>query len=223
MLPLARAERHELPVVCCLLANLNSLTTDFVIRTKLTYIHLSYFVLKQIPVVPPQNYSAEDVRFIVPRVLELVYTANDVAAFAQDIYEDADDELRRYIEEQYQHSSSATVLRKGESLPAFGWNSTRRAQLRAELDAYYAHLYGLTREEICYVLNPKDVLGCEFPSETFRVLKEREEKEFGEYRTGRLVLAAFDKLTESSRFRDDVAKRASAFELPSTKTLVAVQ
>lgn len=69
MLPLARAQQHELPLVCCLLANLNSLTTDFVIRTKLTYIHLSYFVLKQIPVLPPQNYSLEDVRFIVPRVL----------------------------------------------------------------------------------------------------------------------------------------------------------
>lgn len=115
------------------------------------------------------------------------------------------------------------MLRKGGALPTFGWDSTRRAQLRAELDAYYGHLYGLTRAEICYVLNPKDVLGSEFPSETFRVFREREQKEFGEFRTRRLVLAAFDKLSESVRFRDDIVKRRSAVELLPTKTLVAVQ
>jgi hypothetical protein len=29
----------------------------------------------------------------------------------------------------------------------FRWDEVRRAQLRAELDAYYARLYGLTRDE----------------------------------------------------------------------------
>jgi len=29
--------------------------------------------------------------------------------------------------------------------------------LRAELDAYYAKLYGLTRDELRYILDPKDV------------------------------------------------------------------
>ena len=28
------------------------------------------------------------------------------------------------------------------------------AQLRAELDAYYARLYGLTRDELRYILDP---------------------------------------------------------------------
>ncbi|MDD1777503.1 MAG: hypothetical protein LUQ65_04985 [Candidatus Helarchaeota archaeon] len=32
------------------------------------------------------------------------------------------------------------------------------------------------------------------PGETFRVLKEKEEKQYGEYRTRRLVLEAWDKL-----------------------------
>ena len=35
-----------------------------------------------------------------------------------------------------------------------------------------------------------DVMGPAYPSETFRVLKNREIKEYGEYRTARLVLAA---------------------------------
>jgi hypothetical protein len=33
-----------------------------------------------------------------------------------------------------------------------------------------------------------------FPGETFRVLKEKEEKQYSEYRTRRLVLEAWDKL-----------------------------
>jgi hypothetical protein len=34
-----------------------------------------------------------------------------------------------------------------------------RAQVRAELDAYYARLYGLTRDELPHILDPKEVHG----------------------------------------------------------------
>jgi hypothetical protein len=57
--------------------------------------------------------------------------------------------------------------------------------------------------------NPPDVMGPDYPSETFRVLKERETKEFGEYRTQRLVLEAWDRL-ETGDLRT-VAARASTF------------
>ena len=63
-----------------------------------------------------------------------------------------------------------------------------------ELDACYARLYGLTRDELRYILDPADVMGEDYPSETFRVLKNNEVREFGEYRTQRLVLEAWDKL-----------------------------
>ena len=78
----------------------------------------------------------------------------------------------------------------------FRWDDPpgRRAQIRAELDAYYARLYGLTRDELRYILDPKEVHGEDFPGETFRVLKEKEIKQFGEYRTRRLVLDAWDNL-----------------------------
>jgi hypothetical protein len=33
------------------------------------------------------------------------------------------------------------------------WDEAERAQLRAELDAAYFHLYGLDREEVHYVLD----------------------------------------------------------------------
>jgi len=45
------------------------------------------------------------------------------------------------------------------------------------------------------VLDPADVKGPDYPSETFRVLKKNEIARFCEYRTARLVLAAYDQLT----------------------------
>ena len=126
-----------------------------------------FFIVKQLPVLPPYRYSRADIDFIAPRVLELTYTAWDLQPFAQDM---------------------------GYHGDPFTWNPDRRAHLRAELDAYYAHLYGLTRDELRYILDPSDIYGPDFPSETFRVLKNNEIKQFGEYRTQRLVLEAWDKL-----------------------------
>jgi len=82
----------------------------------------------------------------------------------------------------------------GFPLPPFKWEEDRRAILRAELDAYYAKLYGLTEEELRYILDPTDVYGEDFPSETFRVLKEKETRLYNEYRTKRLILEAWVQL-----------------------------
>ncbi len=46
-----------------------------------------------------------------------------------------------------------------------------------------------------FILDPADVMGEDYPSETFRVLKNKELREYGEYCTQRLVLEAWDKLT----------------------------
>ena len=81
--------------------------------------------------------------------------------------------------------------------PPFVWNEERRAHLRAELDAWYARAYGLTRDELRYVLDPADVMGADYPSETFRVLKTNEIARYGEYRTARLVLQAWDREEET--------------------------
>lgn len=106
----------------------------------------------------------------------------------------------------------------------------REHRLRAELDAYYARLYGLTRKQLRYILDPADLTereladildpweevsdpldpqgyaertarsdpstgsGQAFPGETFRVLKEKELRQYGEYRTRRLALEAWKSL-----------------------------
>jgi len=71
-----------------------------------------------------------------------------------------------------------------------------------------------------YILDPKEIFGPDFPSESFRVLKEREIKEYGEYRTQRFVLEAFDELAKSDRFRDEMTKRVSSLEFPNKRSSV---
>jgi hypothetical protein len=75
----------------------------------------------------------------------------------------------------------------------FPWDEDRRALLRAEIDARIARLYGLTRDQLRYILDPADVMGPSYPSETFRVLQKNERDKYGEYRTRRLVLEAWDR------------------------------
>ena len=84
--------------------------------------------------------------------------------------------------------------------PPFAWDEDRRAHLRAALDAFYARAYGLTRDELRYILDPTDVKGPDYPSETFRVLKEKEIRHHGEFRTRRLVLAAWDRMEAGGEF-----------------------
>lgn len=150
-----------------LLSNLNNIVFDYIARQKIPGVNMNFFIVYQLPVIPPDAYSKVDIDFIAPRVLELVYTAWDLKPFAEDM---------------------------GYDGPPFKWDEERRALLQAELDAYYAKLYGLTRDELRYILDPQDVYGPNFPGETFRVLKEKEIKQFGEYRTRRLVLEAWDRL-----------------------------
>lgn len=57
-----------------------------------------------------------------------------------------------------------------------------RAQLRAEIDAYVAHLYGLSRDDFAYILD------------TFPVLKKKEERAFGEFMSKRKCLEEFDRI-----------------------------
>ena len=129
--------------------------------------NINYFMVEQFPILTPSAYSQAAVDFIQPRVLELTYSAHDLKPWAEDL---------------------------GYDGPPFIFDPERRAMLRAELDAFYAHLYGLNRDELRYILDPADVMGPDYPSETFRVLKTNEIRQFGEYRTQRLVLEAWDRL-----------------------------
>jgi hypothetical protein len=152
---------------CALLANLNSIPLDFACGFKIGGTDIRKHNFFQLPILPNEVYSKSDLSFIVPRVLELTYTDMGFKNFALDLDYNG---------------------------PPFRFDPDRRVLLRAELDAYYAHLYGLSRYELRYILDPADVMGPDYPSETFRVLKNNEIRQFGEYRTQRLVLEAWDRL-----------------------------
>jgi hypothetical protein len=55
-----------------------------------------------------------------------------------------------------------------------------------------------TPRELKNILEPADVHDPDFPGETFRVLKQKEQAKFGEYRTRRLVLEAWDRQERES-------------------------
>ena len=173
------------------IANANSLAFDYVARQKIGGMHMTYGFLRQLPVLPPTAYTLADLAFIVLRVLELTYTAWDLAPFAQDILVEVGTETwNRWFPHNPVSLSPPLPL----SPSPFKWDEERRALLRAELDAYYARLYGLNEEELRYILDPTDVYGPDFPGETFRVLKEKEMRQYGEYRTRRLVLEVWGRL-----------------------------
>ncbi|WP_020547749.1 hypothetical protein [Nonomuraea coxensis] len=92
-------------------------------------------------------------------MLELSYTARDTVGLARDL---------------------------NDSGKPFEWNEDRRARIRAELDAYFFHLYGTIREDVDYTL------------ETFRSeigdLKNNEIAKYDTYRAKDLVLPEFDRM-----------------------------
>jgi len=158
-LPLLLSGVSDAPVLCCLLANLNSFSFDFATRQKVGGTHMNFFIVKQLPVFPPQTYTKKCwsgrplVAKLARSVLELVYTASDLKAFAQAC---------------------------GYEGPPFKWNEERRAQLRAKLDAIYFHLYGISRDDVAYILD------------TFPIVRRKDEAKYGEYRTKRMTLEKYD-------------------------------
>ena len=153
-------------LTACLLATLNSIVVDYVERIKQSGSHVSFFLIQQLPVLPPEAFKEQDVAFICERVAKLTRTADDI----NEVW------LTDY--------------------PAYTFQGPEeRLQIRCELDAYIARMYGLTREELHYILDPADAMNDPtFPSVTFPGLKNKELKLYGEYRTQRLVLKAFDDL-----------------------------
>ncbi len=189
---------------------LSSITFDIIARQKVGGTHMTYGYLKQLPTI-----DLEVSNHITSIVFELYYVSFDIKAFADDLWKEADDALKQTLWEQWEDNKKATGGHSwqvpewapaypeidwepdqhgGCPLPPFKWDDERRALLRAELDAWYALLYGLERDELRYILDPQDVYGEDFPGETFRVLKEKDIRKFGEYRTRRLVLEAYDRL-----------------------------
>jgi hypothetical protein len=155
-------------LVVCLYALLCSFAFDYAARQKVGGTHLTHSYLKQLPVPVPstyatmstwqQNTSLSD--WLLPRVLELTYTAWDLAPFARDV---------------------------GYDGPPFRWDPARRFLLRCELDAAFFHLYGISQDDVDYIID------------TFPIVRKNDEKAHGEYRTKQMILKVYDAMAEATR------------------------
>jgi hypothetical protein len=107
----------------------SSMACDYVVRQKIGGTHLTYGYIQQVPVPTPDQLSPHT-EFLTPRILELTYTATDMAPFAHDL---------------------------GDTDAPFRWDPDRRAVIRAELDALFFHLYGINRDDTAYILDTFNV------------------------------------------------------------------
>jgi hypothetical protein len=122
--------RHQ----CCLLADACSLPFDYVCKQKVSGNNFNMFIIKQLPVplpatfdeVAPWDRSAPLLEWIVPRVMEMAYTSNDLRKFARDAGFDGE---------------------------PFRWDDDRRFLLRCELDASFLHLFGIDRESASHMID----------------------------------------------------------------------
>ena len=126
-------------LVASLYANLSSIPFDYSARQKVGGVSLKYFTMRQLPGLCPQTYAkhapwAPSIRvldWLLPRVLELTYTAWELKAFAEDC---------------------------GDDGPPFIWDPERRFRIRCEIDSAFFHLYGISRDHSGYILDTFPVI-----------------------------------------------------------------
>ncbi len=124
----------------CFLGNLNAHILDYVARQKIGNVNLNFFLIEQFPLLPPDAYAQRCPwetkqtleKWISERVLKLTCTANDMIPLAQAA---------------------------GFKESVHKWNDAERAELRAELDAAYFHLYGINRDDAIYILSTFQAAG----------------------------------------------------------------
>lgn len=87
--------------------------------------------------------------------------------------------------------------------PPFVWSEDRRFQLRCELDAAFFHLYGLNRDDTAYILD------------TFSIVRKKDEKFYGHYRTKDTILQTYDLLARSETVKGTTLLETSS---PSGKS-----
>lgn len=155
-----------------LCSNYNSFIFDYLLRNSLSQPSIPQSTFQQLPVLTPETYEKNCTwsinqllkDWILPRVLELTYTAWDLQDFAKDFgYDDS----------------------------PFVWDEERRFLLRCELDACYFHLYGINRDDVDYIM------------ETFPIVKKKDEKNYGEYKTKRVILEIFDSMSKAIESGED--------------------
>jgi hypothetical protein len=182
---------------------LNSFVIDYIVRNKIST-NLNKFYFYQLPLLRTRSKISK-LNPLLPRAARLICTSYDFSNLWQNVYS-VDWRMPDYF-----YSSKTPIdtygpiheqnIRKRlrdeahnltpEWTPLCGVHDRLpdrrdtgdRAQLRAEIDAYVAHLYGLSQDDFAYILD------------TFPVLKKKEEKAFGEFMSKRKCLEEYDRIS----------------------------
>ena len=150
------------PFAAALIAAQSSLVFEYVARQKIDGPATRATQWKQLPV-PTPDMCEPHLPFIVPRVLELVYTSSDMGPFSRDLDDTGD---------------------------PFAWDPDRRADLRAELDAFFFRVYGIdARDDVEYII---DTLASGADG-----LDRGESHGDNSLRARKLVLRAYDRMAEA--------------------------
>lgn len=159
--------RYDLLFIGCA----NSLCMDFIVRKRVS-LNLAHSIVDTLPF--PRDFGAtRGAQEILARVYSLCAVGQEMEEFRRGALEAG------LISESLQVEEDAT----------------RRAEIAAEIDVLVAReVYGLNKQEMLYILDPANIMGEECDVETFKALRNREMREFNEYRTQRLVLEAWDRL-----------------------------
>jgi hypothetical protein len=157
------------------LVELDGIKDDYyLLAANLNSIVLDYFARQKVGATDLNNFYFKQFPIIPKKQYsskQIEYIKNRVVALTVNTYE-----MQQALGEQIHQ-----------------WDSNERDVMKAELDALYGRLYRLNRQEVMFILDPVSVMGSEYPSKTFPGLKKNENRDYGEYRTMRLVLEAWDR------------------------------
>ncbi|MDP3462708.1 MAG: hypothetical protein Q8S18_07980 [Bacteroidales bacterium] len=140
-------------------SNLNSFVFDYLLRNKLSDTNITKFTLQQIPVVDfskieKLSHNSKLLKDLINEdCLQLTFNSNSHLELAKDFT---------------------------DRVEPFIWNEAERFKIKCRLDAIYAHLYGLEKEEMDYIL------------ETFPIVKRKDIAKYGSYRTKETILQLYD-------------------------------
>ena len=182
-----------------LLSILNSFCTDFIARQKITN-HMNFHFMRSLPIARVKHPLLR--AQISARIARLVCTDKLFAGLWSESFDrsfahfDSWDYRTTYGPVHEQEIRQKLRDEAGKLTPQWGphcgvhdrlpdrRDTGNRAQLRAEIDAYVAHLYGLSRDDFVYILD------------TFPVLKKKEIKAFGEFMSKRKCLEEYDRIRQ---------------------------